>query len=125
MGKHQHNHPKKSHRTGTPNPVGTQSEAAYNVNDVIEVEIKKIVPKGFGIAFVEGLTVFVPLAAPGDKLAVRLAEIKGKTAFAEIERVVEPSPQRTQPPCIYFGQCGGCNFQQMNYEAQLAAKVDI
>lgn len=97
----------------------------YKIGDAVEVEIKKIVPKGFGLAFLEGLTVFVPLSAPGDKLVVRLAEIKGKTAFAEIEKIIEPSPQRTPPPCVYFGQCGGCNFQQMNYEAQLAAKVDI
>ncbi len=97
----------------------------YNVGDLIEVEIKKIVPKGFGLAFAEELTVFVPLSAPGDKLVVRLAEIKGRTAFAEIEKIIEPSPQRIEPPCIYFGQCGGCNFQQMNYGAQLAAKVDI
>src|SRR5688500_5315801 len=97
----------------------------YNTGDLIEVEIKKIVPRGFGLAFVEGLTVFVALSVPGDKLIVRLREIKGKTAFAEVEKIIEPSPQRITPPCPYVGTCGGCDFQQMTYAAQLEAKVGI
>lgn len=97
----------------------------YKVGDIIDVEIKKIVPRGLGLAFAEGLTVFVALAAPGDKVRVRLTEIKGKTAFAEIEEIVTPGPQRIQPPCPYVGTCGGCDFQQMNYTEQLEAKVGI
>ena len=97
----------------------------YNIDDLIEVEIKKIVPRGLGLAFAEGLTVFVALAAPGDKVAARLTEIKGKTAFAEIEKVIEPGPDRITPPCPYVGTCGGCDFQQMTYAAQLEAKVGI
>jgi 23S rRNA (uracil1939-C5)-methyltransferase len=97
----------------------------YNIGEIIEVEIVKIVPRGFGLAFVEGLTVFVALAVAGDKLRVRLAELKGKTAFAEIEEVITPSPHRVTPPCPYVGRCGGCDFQQMTYAAQLEAKVGI
>ncbi|MDQ3321084.1 MAG: class I SAM-dependent RNA methyltransferase [Acidobacteriota bacterium] len=91
----------------------------------IEVTIEKIVPNGFGLAFAEGLTVFVALAAKGDKLRVKINRRKGKTAFAEIVEIVEPSPDRTEPRCPYFGTCGGCNFQQLKYEAQLNAKVEI
>jgi len=97
----------------------------YNVDDLIELEIKKIVPRGLGLAFAEGLTVFVALAAPGDKVTVRLTEVKGKTAFAEIEKVIAPGPDRITPPCPYVGTCGGCDFQQMTYAAQLEAKVGI
>ncbi len=97
----------------------------YNVNDLLEVEIMKIVPRGFGLAFAEELTIFVALAVAGDKLAVRLTEIKGRTAFAEIDKVIAPSPQRIDPPCPYVGRCGGCDFQQMTYAAQLEAKVGI
>src|SRR5689334_22523349 len=97
----------------------------YKIGDLIEVEIKKIVPGGFGLAFAENLTVFVVLAVTGDKLQVRLNEIKGKTAFAEIEKIIEPAPQRIQPPCPYVGRCGGCDFQQMTYDAQLEAKIGI
>ena len=82
-------------------------------------------PNGFGLAFAENMTVFVSLAARGDRLRVRVNQLKGKTAFAEILEILEPSPDRTAPRCPYFGRCGGCDFQQLNYAAQLEAKVGI
>ncbi|MEZ5428610.1 MAG: class I SAM-dependent RNA methyltransferase [Pyrinomonadaceae bacterium] len=97
----------------------------YLAGQTIDVSIEKIVPNGFGMAFAENLTVFVPLAVPGDRLRVRINQIKGKTAFAEIERIVDPSKQRVDPPCQYFGRCGGCDFQQMPYPVQLEAKIEI
>lgn len=95
------------------------------IGDTQEVRIEKIVPRGFGLAFTANHTIFVPLSAPGDHLRVRIYQIKGKTAFAEIVEILKPSPERQTPPCVYFGICGGCDFQQMNYPAQLAAKVAI
>ena len=97
----------------------------HQTGETLTVKIEKIVPNGFGLAFAENLTVFVPLSAAGDRLRVKITQIKGKTAFAEIVEIVEPSPARVAPRCPYFGRCGGCDFQQMNYEAQLAAKVGI
>ena len=97
----------------------------YKIGDRLEVTIQKIVPQGLGLAFAENLTVFVPLSAAGDKLSVKIFQLKGKTAFAEIESVIEPSPVRIEAPCPYFGKCGGCDFQQMNYDAQLSAKLDM
>ncbi|MBA3694160.1 MAG: class I SAM-dependent RNA methyltransferase [Acidobacteria bacterium] len=94
-------------------------------NQIIDVTIEKIVPNGFGLAFAENLTVFVPLSAKGDRLRVRINQLKGKTAFAEIVEILEPSSDRIEPRCPYFGRCGGCNFQQMTYAAQLEAKVGI
>ncbi len=95
------------------------------VGELLDVRIEKIVPNGFGLAFAENLTVFVPLSAPGDRLRVRVNQLKGKTAFAEIVEILHASPERTEPRCPYFGRCGGCDFQQLKYEAQLAAKVGI
>lgn len=94
-------------------------------SQIFEVVIEKIVPGGYGLAFAENLTVFVSLAAVGERLRVRIREKKGKAAFAEILEVLNPSPDRQTPPCPYFGACGGCDFQQMNYRAQLRAKVAI
>lgn len=95
------------------------------MNNFLEVTIEKIVPNGYGLAFADGLTIFVSLAAKGDKLRIRIREKKGKLAFAEIVEILEPSPERITPPCQYFGKCGGCDFQQMSYPAQLSAKVEI
>jgi 23S rRNA (uracil1939-C5)-methyltransferase len=100
-------------------------DTKHSIGDRIQLRIERIVPRGYGIAFADGLTFFVALAAPGDLVEAQVVEVKGKTAFAEIESVIEPGRDRIEPPCPYFGTCGGCDFQQLNYEAQLAAKVAI
>jgi len=91
----------------------------------IKVTIERILPGGLGLAHAEGLTLFVALAAPGDVVRVRIDRIRGKVAFASIEEIVKPSPVRVEPPCPYFGACGGCDFQQMTYEAQLKSKAEM
>lgn len=92
---------------------------------VLEVEVERILPGGMGLAHAGGKTVFVSLAAPGDRLRVRVDREQGNVLFASIEEIVVPSPLRIEPPCPYFGRCGGCDFQQLTYEAQLAAKAEI
>jgi 23S rRNA (uracil1939-C5)-methyltransferase len=97
----------------------------YSVGDILDVRVEKIVPGGHGLAFADELTIFVDLSVVADRLRVELREIKGKIAFADIHSIIHPSPDRIEPPCPYVGICGGCNFQQMTYAAQLAAKVGI
>ncbi|MDQ3755532.1 MAG: class I SAM-dependent RNA methyltransferase [Acidobacteriota bacterium] len=95
------------------------------IGEIIEVEIERIVPGGAGLAHAGGKTIFIMLAAPGDRLRVRVDGLKGKVAFASIVEVIAAGPQRSEPPCPYFGRCGGCDFQQLTYEAQLQAKAEI
>src|ERR1044072_647955 len=78
-----------------------------------------------GLAHAEGKTVFVSLAAPGDRVRVRVEREQGNVLFASIQEILTPSPVRIEPPCPYFGRCGGCDFQQLTYEAQLAAKSEM
>jgi 23S rRNA (uracil1939-C5)-methyltransferase len=91
----------------------------------LEVEIERILPGGYGLAHAAGHTVFVSLAAPGDRLRVRVERQQGNVLFASIEEILMASPDRIEPPCPYFGRCGGCDFQQLTYEKQLAAKAEI
>ena len=91
----------------------------------LEVEIERILPGGYGLAHAAGHTVFVSLAAPGDRLRVRVERQQGNVLFASIEEILAASPDRIEPPCPYFGRCGGCDFQQLTYEKQLAAKAEI
>src|ERR1700716_3093881 len=91
----------------------------------MEVIIERILPGGFGLAHADGRTIMVALAAPGDKVRVRIDRVKGNVSFAVIEEIITPGPNRVEPPCPYFGRCGGCDFQQMNYQAQLDAKTEI
>ena len=90
----------------------------------LEVEVERLLPGGLGLAHAEGQSILVSLAAPGDRLRVKVNERKGKVAFASIVEIIRPSPARVEPPCPYFGRCGGCNFQQLSYEAQLHAKSE-
>src|SRR3979409_1724149 len=94
-------------------------------NKTYEVEIERLLPGGVGLAHAEGLTLFVSLAAPGDVLRVSIDRIQGKVGFASIVEILKPSVARAATPCPYFGRCGGCDFQQLTYQAQLHAKVEI
>ncbi|HKG80618.1 MAG TPA: RsmD family RNA methyltransferase, partial [Pyrinomonadaceae bacterium] len=91
----------------------------------LEVEVERILPGGMGLAHAGGKTVFVALAAPGDRVRVAVKRRQGDVLFASIEEIITPSPVRVEPPCPYFGRCGGCDFQQLTYEAQLAAKAEM
>lgn len=97
----------------------------YTKGEVIEVKIEKIVPRGFGIGFAEGLTVLVPLSAPGDVVLVKIRDLKKNTAFADIVEIKHRGLKRITPPCQYYGVCGGCDFQHLDYPTQLEAKVGI
>ena len=91
----------------------------------LDVKIERLLPGGVGLAHADGLTLLVSLAAPGDELRVKIDRLQGKVAFASIHEILKRSPVRVEPPCPYFGRCGGCDFQQLRYDAQLQAKVDI
>jgi 23S rRNA (uracil1939-C5)-methyltransferase len=94
-------------------------------NQTVELKIERLVPNGYGLGFADGLTFFVSLAAVGDQVRVKINQQKGNLAFAEIVEIIAPSSVRVTPKCKYFSICGGCDFQQMNYEAQLSAKIGI
>jgi 23S rRNA (uracil1939-C5)-methyltransferase len=107
------------------NMASNDKQVRLSAGDVVEAEVEQIVPGGLGLCRLEGVTLFVALAAPGDRARVRIQRVKGRTAFGEIQELVEPSPQRATPFCPYFGTCGGCDFQHLTYDAQLAAKAGI
>lgn len=102
-----------------------QPESVQSASEIVEVTIERILPGGAGLAHAEGRTLLVALAAPGDRVRVRVERVQGRVAFASIAEIIEPSPVRVEPLCPYFGLCGGCDFQQLSYEAQLNSKVGI
>ncbi len=80
---------------------------------------------GDGLAFHEGRAVFVPFAAPGDRLLVQITADGKDYLRGAIVEILEPSNCRRAAPCAYFGTCGGCQLQHLNYSTQLQAKVEI
>ncbi|MDH5684435.1 MAG: 23S rRNA (uracil(1939)-C(5))-methyltransferase RlmD, partial [candidate division WOR-3 bacterium] len=89
---------------------------------MIELTIDKIVYGGDGIGNYNGIKVFVPYSAPQDRLLVSIQTKKKDYYIGRIKQILEPSPLRTNPPCVYFFSCGGCNFQHLTYESQLVLK---
>ena len=85
--------------------------------------IESVAAEGKAIAHTpEGQVVFVGFAVPGDVVNVRLVRKKKAWLEGVITRIVQPSPQRLEPFCEHFGVCGGCRWQPLPYEIQLAAK---
>jgi tRNA/tmRNA/rRNA uracil-C5-methylase (TrmA/RlmC/RlmD family) len=70
----------------------------------------------------DSFVVFVPFVLVGEVVEVEIAEVKKNFARAKLLRVVQPSPERVEPACRYFGQCGGCQYQHVDYAAQLRLK---
>lgn len=89
---------------------------------VFEVTIEKIVPGGKGLSRHEGKVIFVKDGLPGEKLKVKLTKAKKDFAEAEIIEIINPSQDRVKPGCSHYLRCGGCDFQHLKYEAQLASK---
>lgn len=89
------------------------------------LEIEAIGARGDGFAqTAEGL-VFVPLAAPGDRLTVRLTGEKGGALRGEIVELLAEGPARVEPPCPHFGPCGGCRLQHLDAAAYRAWKQGV
>jgi 23S rRNA (uracil1939-C5)-methyltransferase len=73
----------------------------------------------------DGRVAFVVGAAPGETVEIHVDLDKGRFVEATAVRIVEPSPDRVEPRCAHFGECGGCSWQFLSYPAQLSAKVGI
>ena len=92
------------------------------MNEILELEIHDVAFGGAGVARHEGKVYFIPFTAPGDRIRARVKKAKKKFAEAELVDVLTPSPNRVEPPCPYFGRCGGCAYQHLSYDRQLALK---
>jgi len=90
--------------------------------DILELTIDSSGFEGTSIARYEGMVVFVEGAVAGDVVRARIFRTKKKHLEAKVVEVLQPSPNRTTPRCKYFGTCGGCRWQHVQYESQLAFK---
>ncbi len=89
------------------------------------LRIEKLVYGGDGLARDAGLVWFVPFSAPGDLVEIEETALKSSYHRGKIRRILEESPLRTEALCPWFGSCGGCQWQHIQYPAQLSAKKDI
>jgi len=89
----------------------------------VEVPVEKVIFGGDGLARLpQGFVIFVPFAAEGDRLRVRLTECKAHHARGEIVEIIQPGPARATPPCQYYARCGGCQYQHLTYAEECRLK---
>ena len=91
-------------------------------NDIIEIEITALSSECSGIGKKDGMVIFVPFSAIGDKLEVKILKVNKTYCYGKIEKVIVPSPDRVAPDCPVYTKCGGCSLRHISYEAQLRAK---
>mgnify|MGYP000513040283 CR=1 FL=1 len=102
----------KEHTTATP----VVKNGEY-IADIIGIG-----HEGEGVGRVDGFTLFVQGALPGEKVRAKVLKLKKQFGYAKLLEVLEPSSNRVEPPCEVYKQCGGCQLQHLSYEAQLVWK---
>jgi 23S rRNA (uracil1939-C5)-methyltransferase len=90
-----------------------------------ELDITSLVHGGRGIGRYDGKAVFVPMTVPGDRVSCRVTKSKKRYVEAELHEIIVPSPLRREPPCPFFGSCGGCQWQHIPYREQTRWKEKI
>lgn len=93
-------------------------------NDIYETEITAYTSEGLGICRIEGMVVFVPETAVGDKLLVRILKITKNAAYGKKEKLLVPAHCRIANDCSAFPKCGGCDFRHISYEEELQFKYN-
>jgi 23S rRNA (uracil1939-C5)-methyltransferase len=92
---------------------------------IIELELESLAYEGDAVGHFEGQAVFVPFGAPGDRVRLTVAEAHQTYCRAGIAEVLSAAPQRVKPRCPHFGVCGGCQWQMLDYGAQVSQKQAI
>ena len=89
---------------------------------LIEIEITDLADTGDGVGRFGELVVFVPDTVTGDRILVRLVQVKSSYATGKLDTLLEASEHRIRANCIVADKCGGCQWQHVDYQYQLAAK---
>ncbi len=102
-----------------PNPETTPP---VQIGLQIEVAIQSVAFGGEGVARHGDFVLFVPFTAPGDTVLVEITEVKKRFGRGRLVKLIHTSPDRVSPRGTYFGECGGCQYQHINYSKQLEIK---
>ncbi|MMZ58571.1 23S rRNA (uracil-C(5))-methyltransferase RlmCD [compost metagenome] len=114
---------RRSHDASNRNRSSVErSDLPVQKNDEAVIDIIGMNHDGEGVGRVEGFTLFVPGALPGEKVRVKVLKTKKQYGYAKLLDIAQASPDRIAAPCAIYDQCGGCQIQHMSYEAQLSWK---
>ncbi len=102
-----------------------QCDTEINKGTEIKTNIEKLVYGGDGFTHIGSRACFVANAVPGDKIIAEIKNVKKQYLIASINKILQPSNKRLSPPCPYHMNCGGCQWQHIDYEYQLYWKQKI
>lgn len=108
-----------------PEQAKRGSRAGNASDDLVTTNIESLNYDARGVARVNGKATFVDGALPGETVRFRLVSRRRRHDSGVLAEVIHPSPDRIDPACPHFGQCGGCSLQHLRPEAQIAAKQRI
>jgi 23S rRNA (uracil1939-C5)-methyltransferase len=91
----------------------------------VQVHIESMAFKGYGVTRIDGKVLFVPYSVAEDKAWVEITETKKNYSIGKLSELIEPSGLRTNPPCPYFGVCGGCQWQHIDHSVHREFKKEI
>lgn len=91
-------------------------------NEVVELNITGMTAEGSGVGRVDGLAVFVPLTAVGDRVRALIIKVTKSYAVGKLQRVLSPSPDRAENDCPVFSKCGGCVYRHIDFDAECRVK---
>lgn len=97
----------------------------WQQGELVEISITDLSDRGDGVGRYLQRVVFVPDTVTGDRVLVRLLRVKPDFALGKIHEILAPSPHRIRPNCIVADKCGGCYWQHIDYQYQLAAKQNL
>lgn len=107
----------------TPRPPKKFIAKPFAYHEVIELVIDALTNLGAGVGRIDGWVVFVPFALPGETVRARVHRNDKNCSHADLLEVLVPSPDRIPARCPVFGECGGCQYQHMDYRKQLEWKT--
>lgn len=97
-------------------------QSQWQQGKLVQLEITDLNSRGEGVGRCGGQVIFVPDTVTGDRVLVRLTEVKSQYASGKLVQLLEASPHRIRPRCIVADKCGGCQWQHIDWEYQLEAK---
>ncbi len=97
-------------------------EAPFQKNEQVTVDIIGLTHDGEGVGRAEGFAFFIQGALPGERVRAKVMKLKKQYGYARLEELIVASPARLEPPCDIYKECGGCQLQHFDYEAQLEWK---
>jgi len=99
--------------------------SSLTTGDHIRLKLDSLAAGGEAVGRHEGMAVFALWGCPGDEAEVEITQLSGRYARGVVREVISPSPDRIEPACPHFGDCGGCQLQHISYQAQLRHKTQL